>query len=88
MRSFLTWRAAAGLAGCGILGAVGWTNIKATGGLGTEHSYVVIAVAAGVAVGSVLSGLAWSAKRRVLAAPLVICGAFGGTARLLQFADR
>jgi hypothetical protein len=53
----LMWRAAAGVAGCGVLGAVGWTNIKATGGLGTEHSYVVLAVAAGVAVGSVLFGL-------------------------------
>jgi hypothetical protein len=84
----LTWRAAAGLAGCGILSAVAWTNIKATGGLGTEHSYVVLAVAAGVAVGSVLSGLAWSAKRKVLAVLLVGCIGSGELFGLAQTAQR
>lgn len=71
-----------------LLAAVTHVTVLSTGGYGTPHSFVAIAVAAGVGAGSVFCGMAWSQRRFVLCfglAASVICGeAFG----LFQTAQR
>jgi hypothetical protein len=60
-----------------ILGALAHVTVIATGGYGTPHSYLTIAIAIGVACASPFSAMAWSAGWRKLAVWLVItiiCG--------------
>jgi hypothetical protein len=77
MRSFLSWRAAAGIAGCGILGAATHTNVASGPGYGSAQSTLMLAVAAGVAASALATGAMWQAKRRALALGLMLAAAAG-----------
>ena len=71
-----------------ILGAVTHVQVIATGGYGTPHSYVILAVAAGVGFASVFAGMAWDAGRRVLATLFVLTIVAGEAFNLLATAER
>jgi hypothetical protein len=75
---------------CGllILAAVGHATIDATGGYWTPQSYVTVAVAAGVGMAGILSGMAWSAGRRSLAVWLVVVIAAGEAFGFISTAER
>src|SRR5262245_45802479 len=75
---------------CGllILAAVAHATIVAMGGYWTPQSYVTIAVAAGVGMASILSGMAWSAGRRSLAVWLVVVIAAGEAFGFISTAER
>ena len=75
------------VAGAAILATVAHVNITVTGGYGTPHSWVTIAVAGGVAVGSLVSPVAWLSSRR-LAVCLVISMVCGEGYQLLSTAER
>ena len=64
-------RSVAVVGGILILAAVAHVTVLHTGGYFTPHSWLTIAVAAGVGVASVCSGLAWAADRRWLALCLI-----------------
>jgi hypothetical protein len=71
-----------------LLAASAHVTIEATGGYGTAHTYVTMAVAAGVAGGSIFGGMAWAADRRLLTAAFVVCIAAGEVFGFLQTANR
>jgi hypothetical protein len=75
---------------CGllILAAVAHATIVATGGYWTPQSYVTGAVAAGVGMAGILSGMAWSAGRRSLAVWLVVVIAAGEAFGFISTAER
>jgi hypothetical protein len=79
---------AACLGGALILAAVAHVNVAATGGYGTAHSYLAIAIAAGVALGAVIVGVAWSERRRSLAMLLVADISAGELYGLIATAER
>jgi len=81
-------RAIAVLFGALIITAVAHVTIQATGGYGTGHSWLTIAVGAGVAAGSVFSGMAWSDDRRTLATLLVLAIVAGEAYGLIATAER
>jgi hypothetical protein len=81
-------RAIAIFLGALLLAASAYVTIEATGGFGTPHSYVTMAVAAGVAGGSIFGGMAWAANRRLLTAAFVVCIAAGEAFGFLQTANR
>jgi hypothetical protein len=81
-------RWAACLVGALILSAVAHVNVAATGGYGTAHSYLALAIAAGVALGAVVIGKAWSERRRGLAALLVIAICAGEAYGFIATAER
>jgi hypothetical protein len=76
--------------GAAILFTTAHVTVLATGGYGGSHAYITLAVAAGVAVASILVGRAWGEHRRTLAVGLVIAIAAGealiGTAERLTAA--
>jgi hypothetical protein len=81
-------RWAACLVGALILAAVAHVNVAATGGYGTAHSYLALAIAAGVALGAVIIGKAWSERRRGLAALLVVAICAGEAYGFIATAER
>jgi hypothetical protein len=74
--------------GVGILAAVANTAVLATGGYFTPHAYVTLAIAAGVAFGSVVSGMAWTHRRCALAGFLVAAIVAGELYAFLSTAER
>jgi hypothetical protein len=76
------------LGGALILAAVAHVNVVATGGYGTAHSYLAIAIAAGVALGAVIVGVAWSERRRGVTVLLVTAICAGEAYGLLATAER
>src|SRR5262245_36453529 len=81
-------RALAVIIGGLILTAVAHVTIEATGGYGTPHSYLTMAIAAGVAVGSVFSGMAWTEGRHTLAVLLVLAIVAGEAYGFVATAER
>jgi hypothetical protein len=79
---------AACLGGALILAAVTHVNVVATGGYGTPHSYLAMAIAAGVALGAVIVGVAWSERRRGIAMLLVAAICAGEAFGLVATAER
>jgi hypothetical protein len=75
---------------CGllILAAVAHATTVATGGYWTPQSYVTIAVAAGVGMAGILSGMAWSAGQHTLAVWLVVVIAAGEAFGFISTAER
>lgn len=75
---------------CGllILAAVAHATIVATGGYWTPQSYVTMAVAAGIGMAGILSGMVWSAGRRSLAVWLVVVIAAGEAFGFISTAER
>jgi hypothetical protein len=59
-----------------------------TGGYGTPHSYLTLAIALGVACGSVFSNRAWSAEWYSLAVLFVVCIVGGEAYGFMQTANR
>ena len=76
------------LAGLGLLGATAHVTVAASGGYASEHAPVVIAVAIGVAVGSVCIGKALSERRYVLAITMLACTLAGEAYSLVSTAER
>jgi hypothetical protein len=81
-------RAIAITVGALILAAVAHVTIQSTGGYGSAHSWVTIGVAAGVAAGSVFSGMAWSDGRHALAILLVLAIGSGEAYGFIATAER
>src|SRR5262245_58844797 len=81
-------RALAIICGLLILAAVAHAAIVATGGYWTPQSYVTMAVAAGVGMAGILSGMAWSAGRRSLAVWPVFVIAAGEAFGFISTAER
>jgi hypothetical protein len=81
-------RALAIICGLLILAAVAHATIIATGGYWTPQCYVTVAVAAGVGMAGILSGMAWSAGRRSLAVWLVVVIAAGEAFGFISTAER
>jgi hypothetical protein len=81
-------RAIAISVGALILAAVAHVTIQSTGGYGSAHSWVTIGVAAGVAAGSVFSGMAWSDGRHALAVLLVLAIVAGEAYGFIATAER
>jgi hypothetical protein len=81
-------RALAIICGLLILAAVAHATIVATGGYWTPQSYVTMAVAAGVGLAGILSGMAWSVGRRSLAIWLVVVIASGEAFGFISTAER
>jgi hypothetical protein len=76
------------VAGVLILGAIAHVTVMATGGYGTPHSYLTMAIAVGVACASICSGMSWSADRRRLAVWLVITIIAGEGYNIIASAER
>jgi hypothetical protein len=81
-------RAIAIAVGVLILAAVAHVTIQSTAGYGSAHSWVTIGVAAGVAAGSVFSGMAWSDGRHALAVLLVLAIGAGEAYGFIATAER
>jgi len=81
-------RAIAIAVGILILAAVAHVTIQSTGGYGSAHSWVTIGVAAGVAAGSVFSGMAWTDERHTLAILLVLAIIAGEAYGFIATAER
>ena len=74
-------RAVAILVGLGLLGATAHVTIQHTGGYATAHAVLTLAIAAGVGIGALCIGRAWSEKRRALAMLIgvaLLCGELFG----------
>jgi hypothetical protein len=74
--------------GAAILFTTAHVTILAAGGYGGSHAYITLAVAAGVAVASILVGRAWGEERRALAVGLVVAIAAGEVYAFLGTAER
>jgi hypothetical protein len=74
--------------GAAILFTTAHVTVLATGGYGSSHAYITLAVAAGVAVASILVGRAWGEGRRTLAVGLAIAIAAGEVYALIGTAER
>jgi hypothetical protein len=74
--------------GAVILAAVMHVTVLATGGYGTPHSYVTIAVTVGLGFASVFVSMAWDADRRRLAVLFVITIIAGEAFNLIATAER
>jgi hypothetical protein len=81
-------RAIAITLGALLLAATAHVTIEATGGYGTPHSYVTMAIAAGVAGGSIFAGMAWAVGRQLLTGAFVVCIVAGEVFGFLQTANR
>jgi hypothetical protein len=81
-------RAFAVVSGALILAAVAHVTVISTGGYGTPHSYVTIAIAIGAAGSGVFSGMAWASRRVTLAICLACCIVAGEAYQFLATADR
>jgi hypothetical protein len=81
-------RAIAISVGALILAAVAHVTIQSTGGYGTPHSWVTMAVAIGVAVASVFSGMAWTEGRQTIAVLLILAIVAGEAYGLVATAER
>jgi hypothetical protein len=75
-------------AGALILFAVSHVAISATGGYGTPHSFLTLAVAFGVGLGAVFSGAAWAAQRYTLSIALVAAIVAGEAFGFMATAER
>ena len=81
-------RTLAGIVGAGILGCVAHASVMATGGYGTPSAPMILALAAGLAVGAACVGIAWT-QRRIGLALLLALGLVAGEAyALLMTAER
>ncbi len=76
------------LIGALLLGAVTHVTVLATGGYGTPHSYLTIAIAVGVGAGSVYTGKAWADRRYGVAIGLFLAIVAGEVFGLYQTANR
>ena len=64
-------RITAALAGVALLCATAHVTIDQTGGYGTPHALLTMAIAYGIGIGALCTGVAWSGRRKALAGWLV-----------------
>jgi hypothetical protein len=83
----MTLRGIAFVVGVALLGTTAHATIIATGGYGSAHSYVTIAIAAGVGVSALAVGAAWHG-RRGLALGLLLAIVAGEAFGLISTAER
>ncbi len=76
------------IVGAAILLTTAHVTVLATGGYGGRTAYITLAVAAGVAVASILVGRAWGERRRTLAVGLVVAIAAGEIYAFVSTAER
>jgi hypothetical protein len=76
------------VAGALILGALAHVTVIATGGYGTPHSWLTMAIALGVACAGVCSGASWAADRKRLAIWLVTAIVAGEGYNIIATAER
>jgi hypothetical protein len=76
------------LVGVLLLAAVAHATVMYTGGYGTAQSWLTLAVAAGAGVGGVCTGVAWTARRRALAACFAFAIVAGEAFGFIQTAER
>ena len=81
-------RATAFVVGLALLGATAHMTIAHTGGYGTPHSVLTIAVAAGVGMGALCIGAAWAARRKAVARWLVAAIVAGEAFGFLMSGER
>ena len=81
-------RALAIAVGLVLLAATAHIAIAQSGGYGTPHSFIVLAVAAGVGVGALTIGVAWSERRRGLAFAILVALLCGEAWGLLATGER
>ncbi len=81
-------RIAAIVAGLGILAAATHAVVVHTGGYGTPHSIITMAIATGVAVGSITIGSVWSQRRRFLALLIAVALVSGELFGLIMTSNR
>jgi hypothetical protein len=81
-------RALAIAVGLGLLAATAHISIAQSGGYGTPHSFIVLAVAAGVGVGALTIGVAWSERRHGLALAILVALLCGEAWGLLATSER
>jgi len=81
-------RLASVLVGLAILGAAAHVNIAYTGGYDTPHAILTLAVAAGLAVGSIAVGAAWSDRRRAISCVILAALLAGEAFALSSTAER
>jgi hypothetical protein len=81
-------RVVAGLVGLGVLAAAAHVTIASSGGYGSSHAVLTLAIAAGVGVGATVIGGAWSQGRRGLAFALILALLCGEVFGLAQTAER
>lgn len=77
-----------GIAGVGILAAAAHVTVQHIGGYHEPHAALVVAVAAGVAIGAIAIGSAWAAKRYAVAVAIAIALLCGEAFGLLMTAER
>lgn len=76
------------IVGALIIGAATHVTIEATGGYGTPHAPLAIAIACGVIVGAVCVGRAWAERRWILAAFITVALLSGEAWAMLSTAER
>ena len=81
-------RGIAFVVGLALLAATAHATISATGGYGTAHSWVTIAIAFGVAVSALAIGASWAHRRKALAVWLGLAIVAGEAFGLLMTAER
>jgi len=81
-------RLASVLVGLAILGAAAHVNIAYTGGYNTPHAILTLAVAAGLAVGSLAVGAAWADRRWAIACVILAALLAGEAFALSSTAER
>jgi hypothetical protein len=84
----MIYRGIAVLAGIAILTAAAHVTIEHTGGYGTAHAVLTMAIAGGVAVGALILGVAWSHGRYAIAVALAVALLCGEGFGLLRTAER
>jgi hypothetical protein len=81
-------RVSAFVVGIALLGATAHVTIHHTGGYGSAHAALTLAIAAGVGVGALCIGAAWAAQRIGLATWLVLAICAGEAFGFLSTAER
>ena len=81
-------RIAAALAGVALLCATAHVTIEQTGGYGTPHALLTMAIAYGIGIGALCIGVAWSGRRKALAGWLVAAILAGEAFELLSVAKK
>ncbi len=81
-------RVLAGMIGGAVLAAAAHVTIVSSGGYGSAHAMLTIAIAAGVGVGAMIIGDAWSQARHGLAFALILALLCGEVFGLAQTAER
>lgn len=76
------------LAGCALIATAAHVIIMTTGGYSNAHAPLAIAIAAGVAIGSIAIGIAWKDRRFAVATAIAFCLVAGEAYTMIATAER